>query len=396
MKDKITDKMNKIKDKLQNKARDKREDIHDARYSRLKQKLFLRILGLPLIAILIIFILYRLYRSHKVVDFIVSLYQRLFDLNYYAAVDLYHITFRENEFIILLIAATSIFGLLLLWVIRWFVKYFTIVNQGIDDLLNDEEEIFLPTELLATESRLNAVKKALKQSSLDAKLAEQRKNDLVMYLAHDIRTPLTSVIGYLNLLEEVPDMPEKQRINYIHITLDKAYRLEKMINEFFEITRYNLQQIVLNKETIDLYYMMLQLTDELSPILAANANTAVLNVPENLTVYGDPDKLARVFNNVLKNAAAYSYRGTEIIIRAEEKESFVEISFQNKGKTIPKEKLATIFEKFYRLDESRSSHTGGTGLGLAIAKEIVTVHGGNITADSENDTVSFVITLPMP
>lgn len=396
MKDKITDKMNKIKDKLQNKAKDKREDSHDARYSRLKQKLFLRILGLPLIAILIIFVLYRLYRSHKVVDFVISLYQRLFDLNYYAALDLYHTTFRENEFIILLIAATSVFGVLLLWVIRWFVKYFTIVNQGIDDLLNDEEEILLPTELLATESRLNAVKKALKQSSLDAKLAEQRKNDLVMYLAHDIRTPLTSVIGYLNLLEEVPDMPEKQRINYIHITLDKAYRLEKMINEFFEITRYNLQQIVLNKETIDLYYMMMQLTDELSPILAANANTAVLRVPENLTVYGDPDKLARVFNNVLKNAAAYSYQGTEIVICAEEKESFVEISFQNKGKTIPKEKLAAIFEKFYRLDESRSSHTGGTGLGLAIAKEIVTVHGGNITADSEKDTVSFVITLPAP
>ncbi|MCM1186358.1 MAG: ATP-binding protein [Lachnoclostridium sp.] len=388
--------MNKITDKLQNRTKDKREDSHDARYSRLKQKLFLRILGLPLIAILIIFVLYWLYRSHKVVDFVISLYQRIFDLNYYAALELYYATFREYEFIILLVAATSVFGVLLIWVIRWFVKYFTIVNQGIDDLLNDEKEILLPTELLATEDRLNAVKKALKQNSLDAKLAEQRKNDLVMYLAHDIRTPLTSVIGYLNLLEEVPDMPEKQRINYIHITLDKAYRLEKMINEFFEITRYNLQQIVLNKETIDLYYMMLQLTDELSPILAANANTAVLNVPENLNVYGDPDKLARVFNNVLKNAAAYSYRGTEIIIRAEEKDSFVEISFQNKGKTIPKEKLAAIFEKFYRLDESRSSHTGGTGLGLAIAKEIVTVHGGNITADSENDTISFVITLPMP
>lgn len=385
-----------IKDKIKNKMNDKNRNSHDASYSRLKQKMFLRILSLPLIAILIILVLYQLYRSNKVVYFIVSLYQRIFKLDYYEAISLYHATFRENELIILLIASVSVFGILLLWVIHWFAKYFTIVNQGIDALLSEDDEIFLPAELLATEHKLNAVKQALKQSSMEAKLAEQRKNDLVMYLAHDIRTPLTSVIGYLNLLEEVPDMPEKQRINYIHITLDKAYRLEKMINEFFEITRYDLQQIILSKETIDLYYMMMQLTDELSPILSTNANTAVLHVPENLNVYGDPDKLARVFNNVLKNAAAYSYPNTEIIISAIEKDSFVEISFQNKGKTIPKEKLAAIFEKFYRLDEARSSHTGGTGLGLAIAKEIVTVHGGTISADSENDIISFVITLPMP
>lgn len=167
-----------------------------------------------------------------------------------------------------------------------------------------------------------------------------------------------------------------------------------MVNEFFEITRYNLQQIALNKETIDLYYMLVQLTDELSPVLAANGNTAVLRADENLSVYGDSDKLARVFNNVLKNAAAYSFPDTEIIISAEEQDDKITITFQNSGKTIPKEKLSAIFEKFYRLDEARTSNTGGAGLGLAIAKEIINLHGGTITAHSEQETVTFVICLP--
>jgi len=215
-----------------------------------------------------------------------------------------------------------------------------------------------------------------------------------MYLAHDIRTPLTSVIGYLNLIAEVPDMPTEQRAKYVNITLDKAYRLEKMINEFFEITRYNTQQISITKEKIDLYYMMVQLSDELSPMLSANGNTTVLNVDENLIVSGDPEKLARVFNNVLKNAAIYSTPNSEIVISAEENEESVIVAFTNHGKTVPKEKLASVFEKFYRMDEARTSNAGGAGLGLAIAKEIVTLHGGTIVADSDNDTVTFTITLP--
>ena len=229
---------------------------------------------------------------------------------------------------------------------------------------------------------------------MDARLADQRKNDLVMYLAHDIRTPLTSVIGYLSLLSEAPDMPAEQRVRYVGITLDKACRLEKMINEFFEITRYNLQQITLAKEKIDLCYMLVQLTDEFSPLLMEHGNTAVLDADEELTVYGDPDRLARVFQNILKNAAAYSDPGTEISITAWESDDSVVIVFRNHGKTIPQEKLASLFEKFYRLDTARASDTGGAGLGLAIAREIITLHSGTITAESHDGIVEFKVTLP--
>ena len=249
--------------------------------------------------------------------------------------------------------------------------------------------------MLPFERKLNTVKRTLAERKAETALAEQRKDELVMYLAHDIRTPLTSVIGYLNLLEEEPDMPAEQRAKRVHIALEKAYRLETMINEFFEITRYNSQQITLSKETIDLYYMLVQLSDELSPVFAPRGNTVALHLAEDLTVEADPEKLARVFSNILKNAASYSHPRTEFTISAEKSEHEVIIQFQNSGEDIPGEALASLFDKFYRADKSRSSDTGGTGLGLAIAKEIVVLHGGTISAASKNHVVTFTISLPL-
>lgn len=371
------------------------KNVYKANYSQLKSKLFLQLFGVLVIALLTVFTLYKVFWSNRGGNWVVAVFQRLLLIDHDSALNLYQQIFRNSSHLIWIMAICITFLILLRITISWFTRYFDLVNQGIDALLDDKSEIHLPPEMSATEQKLNAVKQTLIQRTLEAQLAEQRKNDLVMYLAHDIRTPLTSVIGYLNLLEEVPDMPNKQRTNYVHITLDKAYRLEKMVNEFFEITRYNLQHITLVKDTIDLYYMLVQLSDELSPILSTNGNTVTLNVDENLTVYADSEKLARVFSNIIKNAAAYSYPNTEIIISAETNDKWVILSFQNKGRTLPKEKLSAIFEKFYRLDEARSSITGGTGLGLAVAKEIITLHGGAITAESRNDTITFTISLPM-
>lgn len=221
-----------------------------------------------------------------------------------------------------------------------------------------------------------------------------KKNDLIAYLAHDLKTPLTSVVGYLSLLEEAPDMPDEQKAKYIHVALSKSLRLESLINEFFDITRYNLHQIELEKENIDLSYMLRQMTDEFYPVLENHGNTVKLTASESITVSADPAKLARVFNNILKNAIAYSHPNTPIDIFADSDSKEIWISFTNSGKTIPPGKLESIFEKFYRLDESRSSNTGGAGLGLAIAKEIVTRHGGTIRAVSENNVTTFTVTLP--
>lgn len=366
-----------------------------ADYSQLRLKLLICLLSIGGIACGLIVVIYRLVWSNKGGNFVVDVFQKFFKLNYYDALNLYQQIFRNNREIIWLIAIAIMFFLLLSIALSWFVKYFDLVIRGISSILADEEEIHLPAELLAIEQKLNLVKRTIRKQKAEMQMEEQRKNDLVMYLAHDIRTPLTSIIGYLNLMSETPNIPQEQREKYINITLEKANRLEKMINEFFEITRYNLQEITIAKEKIDLFYLLVQLTDELSPILHCNNNTISLNLESDLIIYGDPNKLARVFNNILKNAISYSYSNTEIRISAVENENKITIIFQNKGPTIPKEKLSIIFEKFFRLDQARMTNTGGSGLGLAIAKEIVNLHGGMITAESENEINSFIVTLPV-
>ena len=239
----------------------------------------------------------------------------------------------------------------------------------------------------------------------------QRRSDLITYLAHDLKTPLTSVIGYLSLLDEIPEMPREQRCRYVGITLDKAKRLERLINEFFDITRYNLSHIELETESVDLSYLLVQMADEFYPLLAEHGNTVSLTVEgapasveapgAELWITADPGRLARVFNNILKNAIAYSHEGTEIAVTAERferadapGEPWVRVTVTDEGATIPPHKLEAIFDKFFRLDEARATSTGGAGLGLAIAREIVELHGGTIAAASETGRTTFTVELP--
>ena len=276
-------------------------------------------------------------------------------------------------------------------------KSITATSVMLHDFMIEEKgniDIF-PKEYAEISAQMSEIKSTMQRHEQMLKEEASRKNDLIAYLAHDLKTPLTSVIGYLALLDEAQDMPIEQKTKYVNIALSKALRLEKLINEFFDITRYNLQQIDLEKESINLCHMLIQMTDEFYPLLNAHGNQTEVCVDEDITVYGDSIKLARVFNNILKNAIAYSYPDTIIKIWAESTATDVWIYFCNKGKTIPAGKLNSIFEKFFRMDEARSTNTGGAGLGLAIAKEIITLHGGKITAESENESTTFRISLPV-
>ena len=365
-------------------------------YFAFQATLIRRVGGSVALSITIVMAMYLLFWKRRMGNWIVWFLQNILQMDFYDAYNFYGDYFRGNKDRFFIAAITIVFAVLLWRVFRGMTRYFEEINQGIETLLaDDENQIQLSPEMLPFERKLNTVKRTLAERKAETALAEQRKDELVMYLAHDIRTPLTSVIGYLNLLEEEPNMPAEQRAKRVHIALEKAYRLETMINEFFEITRYNSQQITLSKETIDLYYMLVQLSDELSPVFAPRGNTVALHLAEDLTVEADPEKLARVFSNILKNAASYSHPRTEITISAEKSEHEVIIQFQNSGEDIPSEALVSLFDKFYRADKSRSSDTGGTGLGLAIAKEIVTLHGGAISASSKNHVITFTISLPL-
>ncbi len=364
-------------------------------YKLLRRKLFFGTTIIVAVSAVLVFLAYSFLLRGRFANFVVKFLTDYVYQDRDAALAFYWNVFRDHMDFLLLLSAVGVFLLILRFYMRSFTKYFNQINQGIDAIIQESNnDVVLAPELAATERKINQIKHTLAQRSMAEQIAEQRKNDLVMYLAHDIRTPLTSVIGYLSLLEEVPEMPIEQRAKYVHITLEKAQRLETLVNELFEIARYNLQQIPLEKEEIDLSYMLVQITDEFYPLLSARGNTAVLQAGEDLTVSADPGKLARVFNNILKNAAAYSYPNTEIYISAQEEEGMITICIQNEGPTIPAEKLSTIFEKFYRMDDARTSDSGGFGLGLAIAKEIVLLHGGSIAAQSADHVTSFTISLP--
>lgn len=366
-------------------------------YIAFQKKIMQRFCFNIFVSVLMVAILYLCLWKERFGDWIVGIIEYFMNINHEQAFYIYHSYFRGYKEFFFAAAIILVFIFMLWHLFRWMTRYFKEIDQGIDALLKEGAgHFYLSSEMLPFERKLNAVKQELENQKAERANAEKRKDELVMYLAHDIRTPLTSVIGYLNLLEEDPDMPVEQRAKHVHITLEKANRLEEMINEFFEITRLNIGQIQISKEQIDLYYMLVQLCDELSPILELHGNLIVLDMREDLLVYADPDKIARVFANIMKNAAAYSYPKTEVYISAKETDSDIMISFQNKGKTIPAEKLSLLFDKFYRLDSSRISDTGGTGLGLAIAKEIISLHGGEIWAMSENETVTFAVRLPLP
>lgn len=363
-------------------------------YSKLIWRLFYQTVAILVAAFVLVIILLTMLRG-KFANFMVQLIGILWGVDWDKSQIMYISYIRNNFNLIIITTMLVLFFLLLRLSFSWFARYFDQIVTGVDKLAEEADEpIVMSSELNFIETKLNEVKDKLKKRTEKAQYEEQQKNALVVYLAHDIKTPLTSVIGYLSLLNESPDMPTEQKVKYVGIALKKACRLEKLISEFFEITRYNLQHVPLDIKSINLCYMMVQVTDEAYPQLVEKGKQIKIDVEENITIYGDSEKLARVFNNILKNAIAYSYDNSTIRITAEAKPDKTVIHFENKG-AIPKEQLNSIFDKFYRLDVARSSATGGAGLGLAIAKDIVSLHGGVIRAESDMDCTTFTVELPV-
>ena len=319
-----------------------------------------------------------------------------FDVNEQTAVNLYWKLIGDNKLFFVIVGFLLLFALFFYVSLSRLTKYLDQIGVGIENIVADSNEpIHLITELKPIEIRLNEIKATLKRQELEAEEGEKKKDDLVLFLAHDLKTPLTSIVAYLSMLDSRPDMPEEEREKYTHIALEKSLRLGELIQEFFDITRYNLQNIELEPVEINLSLMLEQLADELYGVLQDKRLTCEVRVEENLMVYGDPDKLARVFDNILRNAIAYCYPNTVIEIEAKLKKETIEIIFTNQGDKIPGVMLQTIFEKFYRVDGSRSSGTGGAGLGLAIAKELVELHGGMIRAKSDDMRTQFIVDLPV-
>ena len=364
-------------------------------FKNLQTKLFVRTVVIMLVAVVAVYALYTFVLHGNFANFVVN-FNNFFIDDYLQALHIYQAVFRNYMDLYILLAIAIVFLIVLKIYLRGFTKYFNEINKGIDTLIDENSgDVVLSSELVATEKKMNYIKHTIQQQKLAAELAEQRKNDLVVYLAHDLKTPLTSVIGYLTLLRDENQISEELREKYLSISLEKAERLEDLINEFFEITRFNLSSITLEYSRINLTRMLEQLVYEFKPMLLEKNLKCELDIPPNIMIKIDANKMQRVFGNLLRNAVNYSFDNGTIYIAVKQDENNLHIKFTNCGNTIPKEKLERIFEQFYRLDTARSSRSGGAGLGLAIAKEIVELHNGTITAESKDETIEFEVILPL-
>lgn len=290
---------------------------------------------------------------------------------------------------------TLLFGCVVLSCIHFYqiARMMEQIILAVDDVYTKRvNSVILPMTLHGVETQMNQIIHNIQQSEENAREAERRKNEMIVYMAHDLKTPLTSVIGYLTLLKDTCDLPEQQRRKYLSIAWNKAARLEELVNEFFEVTRFNFSHMTLEYSTVNMSMMLEQILYEFKPLFRQKGLHYRLDAESDLMVSCDIEKMERVLDNLIKNAINYSYEESEILVSlAPHGENGMEMMVRNHGKTIPEEKREALFDQFFRLDTSRDSQTGGTGLGLAIAKQIIELHHGTIRCESEDETITFVV-----
>ena len=374
--------------------------MSDRRYTRLKFKMLLLVVAGAVIASAVGLFLVDVVIDGALQDPFARLFvwvaTHLFGQTDAVALEAYQHYIRENKPEILLLGMAVLMLFAFYLAMGRFTAWLDQISSATRRVADREgEAVSLPRELQPLEQDLNAIRTELRARESAAREIERRRQDLVSFLAHDLKTPLTSVVGYLTLLNDDPGLTPEQRAKFTGIALEKAQRLQELLGEFFDITRMDLGAAPEAMVPIQFSVLLEQLADEFYPIFSERGLTCQVEIEHHLVVLGDPDKLVRVFDNVLRNAVNYSADGGTVRIAALRSGGRVEIVVSNEGLEIPEGELSNIFEKFYRLDAARSTRTGGAGLGLAIAKEIVERHGGTIRAESNGRFTSCIISLPL-
>ena len=279
------------------------------------------------------------------------------------------------------------------------IAYIGKISDAVRDIsegdLNTTIDVIGDDEFSGMAANLNKMVKEIRRLMDKEREAERTKNELITNVAHDLRTPLTSIIGYLEILssKSAPLPPEMQK-KYIDIAYSKSKRLEKLIEDLFGFTKLNYGKISMQVAEVDIIKLLGQLLEEsypnfsnkgLSYELQSNVSAKIISADGNL--------LARLFDNLINNAIKYGAEGKRVLVKVHASKETVQVSVTNYGYVIPPEELPLIFDKFYRVEQSRSTHTGGTGLGLAIVKNIVDMHGGDITVKSDLNGTVFTVTL---
>ena len=319
----------------------------------------------------------------------------------------------EIKYFISFVLSLCVFLVIFFDLMNITLKYLGNLSEAIQEVTNGDYNIEVSIEyddelgLLA--ANINALAKTLADKEIEGAIlkenerlafdaernAEKQKNDLITNVAHDLRTPLTTIVGYLELIKNNDQLDKEDIKKYSTVAYEKSKRLQSMMDDLFEFTSLDQANVKVHMTTINISELILQIVDEFYPTFQEHNLKPTLHVSQpNLLIHGDGQLLARVFDNLLSNAVKYGEDNNDIKIEVLNDEQTVTIKIMNYGNPIAKEDLPYIFDKFYRSDSSRSSSTGGTGLGLAIAKNIIHIHNGSILATSNKDKTTFVVSLP--
>ncbi len=326
--------------------------------------------------------------------------------------DIVHLSIEIKYFIAFMISLI-VFVIIFFDLMNITLKYLSQLSGTIQEVTNGNYQVSVPIEyddelgLLAAninalaltlneKEKESAILKENERLAFDAERnAEKQKNDLITNVAHDLRTPLTTIVGYLELIKNNLQLSPDDIQKYSTVAYEKSKRLQAMMDDLFEFTSLDQANVRVHMTTINISELIMQLVDEFYPTFQEHDLEPIIHISSpNLLIKGDGQLIARVFDNLLSNAVKYGDDHNRIHVDVINDEQTVTIKIMNYGTPINKEDLPYIFDKFFRSDSSRSSQTGGTGLGLAIAKNIVQIHNGNILATSHKDKTTFVVSLP--
>ena len=308
--------------------------------------------------------------------------------------------YRPGTMIVLLyvLLGIGVFSVSFLLLQSRSMRYISRISSAMREIAEGDLNITLDVEgddeFADMAENLNNMVEELRQLMDRERESERTKNELITNVAHDLRTPLTSIIGYLELLSGPVKLNEEMQKKYLDITYKKSKRLQKLIEDLFGFTKLNYGKISMKVSKVDIVKLLSQMLEEFYPNFMEK--NLAYELQSNVTakvITADGNLLARLFDNLINNAIKYGSEGKKIIVKVDATDTVVTVSVTNFGYVIPKEELPLLFEKFYRVEQSRSVNTGGPGLGLAIAKNIVDMHGGTIGVTSDLNGTVFTVKL---
>lgn len=299
---------------------------------------------------------------------------------------------------IALIVGVVLFTTYFLLLTRKFGNYLERIAGGISEIsggnFSSRIEIGNDDEFGFIAAKLNQMAEDIKLLIENEHKSEYTKNELITSVAHDLRTPLTSIIGYLELVSDRDKLTPDIKQRYVEIAYSKSKRLEKLIEDLFAYTNFSYGKVTMELSEIDMVKFINQLLDEFYPSFQESGLEYEFNTSlASAVVVADGNLLARAFANLISNAIKYGRDGKSVKLKLRKEKEKVIISVTNYGNLIPEKDLEHVFERFYRVEGSRSSETGGTGLGLAIAKSIIQMHGGTVEVKSNFEGTVFEVAL---